>query len=295
MAVHAGQNALRKPEPTPARPRLPDTKTRQVVCVVGSAGGDGSTTIAANLAMSLQAGEERRSVVLMDLDLQGGDIRPFFGIETPHSLREIPEDPGRMDEAYLMNLLVRHPSGLHLLPSGYDGWMSGAPQLACLQRVADLAQALFDVVIVDCGHTIDAATSVLIDRSTSIIAVSSLQLRSVRRARGLLVWLRTHGVPSGRTKLVVNRYKPSQATLLTEAESLLGYRATAVVPDDTALAEDALIEGAPIVTLAPNSEIGRQILVLAGLCATRPTSESKAVRAAEILRAAHRRWFARVR
>lgn len=292
MASQSGQNIVLKPVATAAQP---EAKPRQVVCVVGAAGGDGVTTIAANLAASLQAGGKHQSVVLMDLDLRGGDLLPFFGLESPRSLREVSGDPARVDEAYLMNLLVKHQSGLHVLPSGYDGWLSGAPNPPCLERVADLAQSLFDIVVVDCGQAIEPATTIFIDRSTVVVVVSSLGLRSVRRARRLFAWLREHGVPSRRIKLIVNRYRPDQEAVLKETESLVGCCAAGVVPDDSMLAEEAVEEGTPMVALAPNSEIGQRLGELVSLCESRRTPEPKSTRAADILRSLRRKWFAGVR
>jgi len=72
----------------------------RLVFVLGVRGGVGATTVATNLAWYLAETRERR-VLLLDLDLQGGDAALQLDAQPGHALREALEDPARVDDLFL--------------------------------------------------------------------------------------------------------------------------------------------------------------------------------------------------
>ncbi len=85
-----------------ARGTLSPTSSRsgRLVIVIGVRGGVGATTVATNLAWYLAETRERR-VLLLDLDLQGGDAALQLDAQPGHALREALEDTRRVDELFL--------------------------------------------------------------------------------------------------------------------------------------------------------------------------------------------------
>ncbi|HEY9746436.1 MAG TPA: response regulator, partial [Oculatellaceae cyanobacterium] len=82
-------------------------RSGRIITVFSNKGGLGKTTIAVNLAISLSEAI-RRPVVLVDLNLQLGDITTFLDIEPKQTIVDIARNIGRVDQAYLEGSLAQY-------------------------------------------------------------------------------------------------------------------------------------------------------------------------------------------
>ncbi len=89
-------------------------KLGSVVAVLGTRGGVGTTTVATNLAWYL-ANNETRRVALVDLDIFFGDAALALNVKVGGGLREVLENPTRIDELYLERTLVLTGKRLYVL------------------------------------------------------------------------------------------------------------------------------------------------------------------------------------
>ena len=90
------------------------TRSGKLVIVLGVRGGVGTTTVATNLAWYIA--EIRQSgVLLLDLDLHGGDAALQLHATPSHALREALDDPQRIDELFLERGVVTVGGRLGLL------------------------------------------------------------------------------------------------------------------------------------------------------------------------------------
>jgi len=91
-----------------------DAATGQVVSLFSAKGGLGATTLAANLAGTLALEPDAR-VVLVDLDLQLGDVLVFLDAASRYTIADVLHNQRRLDRELLSSSLVRHSSGTYLL------------------------------------------------------------------------------------------------------------------------------------------------------------------------------------
>lgn len=89
-------------------------KLGSVVAVLGTRGGVGTTTVATNLAWYL-ANNETRRVALVDLDIFFGDAALSLNVKVGGGLREVLENPTRIDELYLERTMVLSGKRLFVL------------------------------------------------------------------------------------------------------------------------------------------------------------------------------------
>ena len=78
----------------------------RVVSVIGARGGVGVSTVATNMATSVQQAGKGESVALMDLDLHGGDLGLFLDLHATQGLKHLAKDLSRLDETILRSTLV---------------------------------------------------------------------------------------------------------------------------------------------------------------------------------------------
>ena len=87
---------------------------RSVVSVSAPAAVSAPATVATNLAW-LMAFDQKRDTILMDLDLQDGSIALALDVEPSHGLREVLDNPSRIDSLFITSVGVK--CGDHLTRS----------------------------------------------------------------------------------------------------------------------------------------------------------------------------------
>jgi len=236
------------------------TQSGRVVSVIGARGGVGTSTVAINLATSVQQARKRESVALMDLDLHGGDLGLFLDLHVSQGLKQLSKDISRLDETIVRSSLVKHSSGLHLLASGYEEFDEAEPTRGSTMRVIGLLRSMHRHVFVDCGHVLEPAMREALDCSDQIILVTTLSLPVIRRTKRLLEALETAQYPAGKVVMVVNRYTNDQKEFLSETEGMLGARMAGMIPNDYGTASEAVHHGKPLTVMAPKTTIGQWYL-----------------------------------
>ena len=232
-------------------------KLGNIISVVGGKGGVGTTSVAANLALSLQAATSPRSVVLAEINQQGGDLALFLDLQTTNSLRDLGSDLSRLDTALLTRVLSKHSSGVHVLPSGYDDLSSGRLSPDFVEPVLKLLQSLFDFVVVDCGHVLDLTTKKAIEQAANIVVVSTLIVPVVHRTKRILDLLRASGTNNEKIRIIFNRYSPDEREVLKETEEALKFKTSWVIPNDYPASSGAINSGIPLILSNPKSPISR--------------------------------------
>ena len=95
-----------------ARPRRPRATPARVITVASPKGGVGKTTVATNLAIGLTAAAPQ-STVLVDLDVQFGDVARRLSLVPEYTLPDVVRGPASEDTMVLKTFLTQHPSGLY--------------------------------------------------------------------------------------------------------------------------------------------------------------------------------------
>lgn len=221
----------------------------KLVCVLGAAGGVGASTVAANLAVSLQQLHRTQSVVVVDTTLTGGDLPLMLGMAPGTGLRPLPIDPQQVDEALLMNAQATHHSGVKLLHLGQSSPLRSLAEPAVLARTLELMARWYDWIVVDCGCMTERAAQAVIPRASTVLIVATLALPSAQRAKQWVVALINSGVPSAKIVAVLNRCREDEAAYQRQLKPLLPCRVGAYLPDSPELAREALINGAPLVAV----------------------------------------------
>ena len=237
-----------------------ETEAGKVVAVFGVKGGIGTSTVATNLAISVQQAQRQAPVALVDLDVHGGDLGLFLDLSVSTGLTHLTKDISRLDETILRSTLVRHPSGLQFLASGCDAYDDFAFESGSMMRVTSLLRSIHRHVFIDCGHVLNPSVREVLDSADQVILVTTLSLPVIRRTKRLLgVMLGAH-YPVGKIGVVVNRYENDQKDLVAETETLLGLQMAGLIPNDYESASEAINQGKPFTVMAARTPIAQWYL-----------------------------------
>ncbi len=236
----------------------------RLIDVVGSKGGVGTTTIAANLAASLAEKENVQSVALVDMKLLFGDVPLFLQIKPSYHWGEITNNVSRLDPTFLMNVLSRDPCGVYVLPSpvSLNDHKPVSPEI--MENLLGLMQKMFDFVIIDGGQSLDATSLRILEMSDTVLVVSTLSLPCLTNTNKLLKSFYALGYPSRECiRVIINRYLAKSEISLKDAEAGIDKKIFWTIPNDYRTTMSAINQGKPLCQSASKAAITKSMRGLA--------------------------------
>jgi pilus assembly protein CpaE len=233
-----------------------------VITVFSTKGGAGKSVLAANLAVSL-ARRSDRPVVLVDADLQFGDIAVMLKLAPQHTIVDAVGSLERLDASLLQNLLVRHePSGLYVLPAPLEPAFADQINAADMVHVVELLRTFAGHIVVDTPAYFNDVVLSLIEISDDVLLVAGMDIPNIKNVKIGLQTLRLLNTPVSKLRLVLNRANSKVKLDVSEVERTLQLKADALIPSDIAVPQ-SVNKGTPVVLDAPKSGVSRTIEQLA--------------------------------
>jgi pilus assembly protein CpaE len=232
-----------------------------MITVLGPKGGTGKTLTSCNLAVSLaQLGA---SAVVVDLDLQFGDVGLALGLNPERTIYDLASSGGSLDGEKIDGFLAKHPSGARALLAPVRPDQAAAIDPAFLRQVYELLRAQHDYVIVDTPPAFSPEVIATIDVSSHLCLVGMLDALSLKDTKIGIETLAQMGYDPNAFTLVLNRADSNVGISQSDVERLLGRRPDVLVPSDRAIPR-AVTLGEPIVVAEPRSGAAKAFASLAG-------------------------------
>jgi pilus assembly protein CpaE len=245
---------------------LKDTKTQigRIVTIMSPKGGAGKTMTAANVGLQLAMWGDPGRVVIVDADLQFGDICISMQIDPVHTIVEASRELEELDEELLRSLLSTHTSGLKVLAAPLEPSLADEVSTQAVVRTLGLLKRMFDYVVVDTAPFLDEPVLSILERSDDVLLVVDMDLPSVKNAKLALDTLKLIKYPFERMKLVLNRVNSKARLDIGELERSLQLDVQAAISSDK-LVPRAVNEGEPAVSLYPRSRVAKDLRSVAML------------------------------
>jgi pilus assembly protein CpaE len=231
-------------------------KSGKIISILGSKGGVGSTTVAVNLAMSLLQGKKRQSVVLVDMNTLFGEVPLFLEMSPKFHWGEITKNIDRLDNTFLGNILARHKSGIHVLPSPayLNGHVQPTPEI--MTRLLDLMKGMFDYVLIDTGQSTNNTALRAVEMSDILMLITILSLPCLANTNRLIKSFIDLGyISNDRIKVVLNRYTKNNDLSLKDAQNGIKKELFWIIPNDFNTTMAAINNGKPLAQIASRAAI----------------------------------------
>jgi len=236
-----------------------DPSGARVITVVSPKGGSGKTIVGTNLAVGLAA-RHPGEVVLVDLDLQFGDVAHALALFPRHTIADAVSVLSDLDATLLKVFLTRHRSGLHVLCAPDEPAAGEVIPAAAATEVIRLLASEFGYVIIDTPAAVGEHTRAALDLSTDVVLVCDMDVPAVRDLRKGIDLL---GERDCKRHLVLNRADSRVGLNKSEVAEAMGAVIDAEIPS-SAHVPISLNEGRPLVLANPRSEVARRLAEVAG-------------------------------
>jgi pilus assembly protein CpaE len=218
----------------------------KVLSVYSPKGGAGCTTLAINLAVALQNAATR--VVVVDANLQFGDVGVFFNLQGKYSIVNLAERVDELEEDFINQMVVGHSTGVKVLlapPTPEDAELVGASQL---RKIVEALREYFHYVIVDTSAVLRDVELAIFDFSDRILLVATPDIPSLANIKKYFDLIEKLQYAPEKIVLLLNRVDRRGGITAANVEETLKHTVRGQIPLDDKAVLASINSGIPLVT-----------------------------------------------
>ena len=220
--------------------------SNKVIVIMGSKGGVGATTITVNLGVQL-ATFARKRVAVLDFARPLGNVHLLLDLHPRFGIRDAVENLDRLDSHFFNGLLTHHKTNLEVLGGATqpEEWQRIA--VPVLERVVNVAQNNFDLVLVDMGSQFSSEWSPILGASRMIMLIAEANVPALWTLDRRLAAMTGFGLDPDRARIIINRWHKGDEEVLKSIQKNINRPLFACIPNDFRKASEAVNLGTPIL------------------------------------------------
>ena len=227
----------------------------KLIAVFGAKGGIGKTTISVNLAVALaHAGKK---VVVVDLDLQFGDVNLFFDLEPRDTIAELIQDKQNFDIDTIKSFIKLHSSGVSVLCAPKSPEFAEIIRGEHIEKIINTIRPYYDFIVIDTPPIFNETTITALENSDMVLLTTALDISTLRNTKISMDILESLQQKE-KISLLINRNIPGIISI-KDAQNILDFPIKYKISNDWKTAASALNKGNPVIIDAPHSVIGNEL------------------------------------
>jgi pilus assembly protein CpaE len=218
----------------------------KLIVVMGSKGGVGATTVTVNLGVQL-ATFARKRVAVLDFARPLGNVHLLLDLHPKFGIRDAVENLDRLDSHFFSGLLTHHRTNLEVLGGATqpEEWQRIA--VPVLERVVNVAQNNFDLVLLDMGSQFSSEWSPILGAARMIMVVAEANVPALWTLDRRLAAMSGFGLDPDRARIIINRWHKGDEEVLKSIQKNINRPLFACIPNDFRKASEAVNLGTPIL------------------------------------------------
>jgi pilus assembly protein CpaE len=234
----------------------------KIIMFYSPKGGTGCTTLTVNLAVAL-CNEETR-VVLVDANLQFGDVAIFLNEQGKNTLLDLAPRADELEPDIVEEVMIKHAgSGVHLLASPSRPEYGDKVEPEQFMKLLRYLRQLYAYVVVDTASYLNDISLSVLDVADAIVLVTTQDIPSIKNDRLFLDLMQTLNVPVSKVAFVMNKFDKRIAITPEKIGENLKQEVVAVVPLDERTVIPAVNRGIPFMVDNKTQPAARGIYMLA--------------------------------
>ncbi len=209
------------------------TRRGLLIVFLSAKGGTGTTSLCANIGMSLVKHFTPSTAAVVDMVLPFGSIAQVVGCpESPFNLVHVSErQPKDITPQYLRDSLLAPANWLfRLLPGSPDPEAAQRLNVANVPLVIDALRKEFDYVVLDVGRSLSKVTMPIVEQADLLTLILSTDQSTVTLTRKFWNYLSAQGFPAEKTFPILNRAVGLEGVTKAEAEKIIGLEIRLTMP-----------------------------------------------------------------
>lgn len=201
----------------------------RIIAVMSPKGGVGKTTVATNLAVGLGK-TSPMSVVIVDLDLQFGDVASGLLLEPKYTITDAVTGAASQDSMVLKTYLSVHPAGIYALCAPRTPIEMDRITATHVSHLLEQLRQEFRYVVVDTAPGLGEHVLATLEQATDAVWVCGMDVPSIRGLRtGFQILEELNLVPEQR-HVVLNMADRRAGLSLKDVEASIGTPVDVVLP-----------------------------------------------------------------
>lgn len=233
----------------------------QVIVVYSPKGGVGCTTVAANLAVTLQ--NDETPVALVDGNLQFGDVSVVLNEQGKNSISDLAPRADELDPEIIQEVMIKHEkSGISVLAAPYRPEYAENITDEQFSKVIDYLRGIYSYIVIDTSTNLEDVTLAAIDASDVVILLTTQDIPTIKNARLFLELADVLHIDRSRIIFIMNKFDKRIGITPEKIGDSFKHDIVAVLPEDTRVVLPSINRGVPFMLGDKSRPIIRSFLAL---------------------------------
>ncbi len=235
----------------------------KIITVFSTKGGVGKTVVAINVAVGISK-KESFEVVILDLDLQFGDVGVMLKQSPKYTIYDLVSSGEDVDKTRVKSILTDYSSNLKTLLAPLQPELADLVLPKTVTPTLTALRQLADYIVIDTPPLFNDNILSVLDQSDHVILVSTMDLPSVKNIKLCLQTMKLLGYPQDKVKLILNRVEKGIGLSVEEIEDSLKMKISQTIPNDKTVLL-SVNKGVPVIEEAPKSPSGMSLSKLSDI------------------------------
>ena len=234
----------------------------KVVVVYSPKGGVGCTTLATNLSILLHS--EDSPVVLVDGNLQFGDVAVFLNQQGKNSVVDLAPRVDELDTEIIDEVLIEHKeSGVKALVAPPRPEHAENVTAEQFNKILKYLKVMFSYIVVDTSSNLSDLTLSAFDAADLIILTTTQEIPAIKSTRLFLDLVDVIKISRDQIMFVMNRYDKKISITPEKISENIRQEITSVLPYDDHAVFQSVNHGQPFILGDKMRPVARSFLSLA--------------------------------
>ncbi len=240
---------------------IPMSSMGRLITIYSPKGGTGCTTIATNLALGLY--NEDTTVLLVDGNLQFGDVAVFLNEQSKYSVIDLTSRADELDSEVVENITIKHSqSGVKILAAPNKPEQADTVTGEQFGKMLRFLKSVYSYVIVDTTSSLQDITLAAIDAADILVLVTTQDIPSIKSCRLFLDVANAFGMDRKRIVFAMNKFDKRIGITPEKVGDNLKQEIKAVIPFEERVIV-SVNKGIPFLVADKSRPLSRAILLLA--------------------------------
>lgn len=224
----------------------------QIISFFSAKGGVGKSMLALNSSLMIHE-KFNKKVLLIDLDLQFGDIALMVNKQSELTIKEMFDDSPIINFEDTKPYLYKYKENLDMLFAPKDPESAEYISNEQIKSILEIFKKQYDIIIIDTGVNYSEVTLNALDLSDQIMIVTNLEVTGLKNTKLSLRVMQSLNYGEEKVKMIVNMAHDKFGVTKANVQKAFTYEVLGYIPEDIKLVRNAINTGVPLVSVKGSS------------------------------------------